>query len=188
MEAPRVPQQREEYPPFDLKKYTSAGEYPRVPVEAYSTEGQITDIAPGFSKFVFDYTVMRDTVTKGIMIDTTDYVPEDQVAANRIAILRIDQKIGAKAISGYVVDLRYKWPYTDDRLDEEGYISPYKQRRYRPEPALGIIVMNRMMNQPEYIGIPEAEDAAAQLRKFVDDAREARLREQNELIAEHGGY
>lgn len=189
MEAPKIQQQREEYAPFVFKRYTNIGDYPEIPAEAGSTEGQVKDITPGFSRFVFDNTVMRDTITKGVMIDTTDYVPEDQAAvANRIAIMRIDQKIGNKAISGYVVDLRYKWPYMDDRLDEDGYIaSAYKQRRYKPEPALGIIVTNRVVNQVEYIGIPEAEDAAAQLRKFVDDARKAARYEQDELIAEHGG-
>lgn len=189
MEAPKAQQQRESYAAFAFKKYINKGDYPEIPVEAHSAEGQVKDMTPGFSKFVFDYTVMRDTITRGVMIDTTDYVPEDQgAAANRIAIMRIDQKIGNVGINGYVVDLRYKWPYVDDRLDEEGYIaSAYKQRRYRPEAALGIIVMNRIVNQPQYVGIPEAEDAAAQLRKFVDDARMAARQEQDELIAEHGG-
>ena len=188
MKVPRI-HQLEKYPQFKSKRYTSNGEYPEIPIEAFSAEGQVKDMTPGFSKFVLDYTVMRDTVTKGVMIDTTDIVPEDQSAVtNRIAIMRIGQTICDKAIAGYVVDLRYKWPYMDDRLDEEGYIaSAYKQRRYKPEPALGIIVMNRVANQPEYIGIPEAEAAATQLRKFVDKARKAARREQEKLIALYGG-
>lgn len=188
MEEHRVQQQREEYPPFVLKRYTKNGEYPEMPAEARSAEGQVKDMAPGFSKYVHNNTVMRDSVTSGIMVDTTDYVPEDQTAGNKIAVMRIDQEIGGKAVQGYVVDLRHAWPYVDDRLDEDGEVmSPYKKRRYKPVPALGIIIMNRVMGKPEYVGIVEAEDAAAQLRKFVDDTREAVIREQNELIALHGG-
>ncbi len=159
---------------FKYEQLIQEGEYPTIPLSAINKNGPVSGIAPGQFRFVNYYSAVSDKVTRQVMVDVDDLVPDNQDPKKHpMAIMRVSQQIGDRAVDGYIVDCRRVLPFSMDRLDADGELLQIGEikRRYNPVPALGIIVMNKIMKEPEYIGQIEGRDAALQLIHDVDKAR-----------------
>lgn len=160
-----------ETPDRDVKFLFPAerGQFPVLSPEAVSKYGDVENIVPGDMRFVRSNTVVFDQFTRRVMVDTADFVPEEQDGMlYKIAVRKISVPIKDSMVEGYVVDARYGQFSVSERMSHEDGGVHEAALKFRPVAPLAIVYRNRLTDTDEATGVPGTESSLQLLMDEVD--------------------